>query len=37
MLRIRNKTSNILMETDKGDNRRWTYEGPTQAEVLKLC
>jgi hypothetical protein len=25
------------MDSDEGDNRRWTYEGPAQAEVLKLC
>ena len=28
-LRIRNKISAILIDSDKGDNRRWTYEGPT--------
>jgi len=28
MLEIRNKTSIILINSDKGDNRRWTYKGP---------
>jgi len=37
MLGIRNKTSTILIDSNKGDNRRWTYKGPAQAEVLKLC
>jgi len=27
-LRIRNETSGILMESDEGDDRQWTYEGP---------
>ena len=26
--RIRNETSAISMESDEGDDRRWTYEGP---------
>ena len=34
--RIRNETSAISMESDKGDDRRWTYEGPAQAEVQEL-
>jgi len=29
--RIRNKTSAISMESDEGDDRQWTYEGPAQA------
>ena len=24
------------MESDKGDDCRWTYEGPAQAKVLEL-
>ena len=36
MLGIRNKTSIISMDSDKGDNSQWTYKGPTQAKVLKL-
>ena len=36
-LGIRNETSIILMDSDKGDDCWWTYEGPAQAEVLKLC
>jgi hypothetical protein len=24
------------MESDEGDDRRWTYEGPAQAEVQEL-
>jgi len=24
------------MDSDEGDNRRWTYKGPTQAEVQEL-
>ncbi len=28
--------SDISIESDKGDDRRWTYEGLTQAEVPKL-
>ena len=28
--------SGISMESDEGDDRRWTYEGPAQAEVPKL-
>jgi hypothetical protein len=34
--RIRNETSDISMESDEGDDRRWTYEGPAQAEVQEL-
>jgi len=37
MLGIRNKISTILIDSSKGDNYTWTYKGPTQAEVLKLC
>ena len=36
MLGIRKETSTISIDSDKGDNRQWTYKGPAQAEVLKL-
>jgi len=36
MLGIRNKISMILIDSNKEDNRQWTYKGPAQAEVLKL-
>jgi len=36
MLGIRNKTSIILIDSNKGDNRQWTYKDPVQVEVLKL-
>jgi len=26
----------ISMDNNEGDDRRWTYKGPIQAEVLKL-
>jgi len=29
MLGIRNKISMILIDSNKEDNRRWTYKGPT--------
>jgi len=29
MLGIRKEISTISIDSDEGDNRRWTYEGPT--------
>jgi len=37
ILGICKEISIILMDSDEGDNRQWTYKGPAQAEVLKLC
>jgi len=28
MLGIRNETSIILIDSNEGDDRRWTYKGP---------
>ena len=34
---IRNEMSMISMDSNEGDDCWWTYKGPAQAEVLKLC